>query len=245
MPTLHEILPQEAHVKSRSHKLRTQRFRELARPSAFDGEVRTFEKIDDDYIDLPEEVKLVERKVDDIFREIREEFTELYDLEATKNEINRSAAADVIVDGVTVFKDLSSTSIMFLIKELEHTRTFVQAAPTLSPTLTWTHDDNSGQYVSAPVKTHRTEKVQRPIVLVEATEKHPAQAQLITEQQTVGYWNKVQHSGAIPEQKKRELLRRVEKLSVALKEALGRANQAEAPSVSVGDALFNYVGFPS
>ena len=48
-----------------------------------------------------------------------------------------------------------------------------------------------------------------------ATEEHPAQTQLITDDQIVGYVTTVKRSGAIPRELKRNLLRRIEKLSLS------------------------------
>jgi hypothetical protein len=43
----------------------------------------------------------------------------------------------------------------------------------------WTKVTNSGLWVTEPIQTHRTKKVQKPIVLYPPTTEHPVQTQLI------------------------------------------------------------------
>lgn len=51
------------------------------------------------------------------------------------------------------------------------------------------------------------QKTQRPIVLYDATDNHPAQAQLITEDVLAGLQEKVDISGAIPSTEKNHYLK--------------------------------------
>jgi hypothetical protein len=98
-----------------------------------------------------------------------------------------------------------------------------------------------GERGNRPPRLNRTKKVQKPIVLYDATKEHPAQTQLITEDVVVGYWDTVKHSGALPAPRKKELMSRIEKLSQALKFAREKANAADAETVSVGKPIFDYL----
>ncbi|MFT5681167.1 MAG: hypothetical protein ACI8RZ_002073 [Myxococcota bacterium] len=89
--------------------------------------------------------------------------------------------------------------------------------------------------------THKTRKVQRPIVLYDATEHHPAQTQLITEDIIVGWWETVRHSGAIPSPRKQLLIERADRVLKAVRFAREEANDAEAAEKKVGEALFDYL----
>lgn len=89
--------------------------------------------------------------------------------------------------------------------------------------------------------TTKTKKEQRPIVLYDATDKHPAQTQLITEDVSIGTWKTVKQSGAIPVPRKKVLLERVDKLLKAVLVAREQANSVEATDECVGAAIMGYL----
>lgn len=64
---------------------------------------------------------------------------------------------------------------------------------------------------------------------------------MVTKEVPVGTWTTRKFSGALTENRKRELLDRVHALQDAVKTARERANQAEAPVVSVGAEIFGYL----
>ncbi len=167
--------------------------------------------------------------------------TELMDVTASKDYANCHARADVVVEGQTLVKDAPVPFLLFLEKHLTDLHTFVDKLPNLDSADDWVSDPNSGLYKTAPIATHRTKKVQKPIVLYDATDKHPAQTQLITEDVLVGYWDTVKQSGALPLPRKRELLERLESLSQAVKFAREQANDAEATEQKIGGAIFAYL----
>ena len=92
-------------------------------------------------------------------------------------------------------------------------------------------------------KTHKSKKIQKPVVLYEATHEHPAQVQLAGEDVTIGHWKNVKLSGAIPVTEKQAIVARVEKLLRAVKEAREEANATEevATVPKVAETLFSYV----
>ncbi len=84
--------------------------------------------------------------------------------------------------------------------------TFVDKMVELDQGEAWTLDENAGLFRSEPVKQHRTKKLQRPIVKYEATEHHPAQTELITDDVVIGHWTTVKFSGALPRPAKKRML---------------------------------------
>ena len=84
----------------------------------------------------------------------------------------------------------------------------------------WKSDPNSGLYRTEPTETHRTKKMQKPIVLYAATPEHPAQTQLITEDVIAGWWVLTRQSGAMPKPEKQRLQDRIDKLIQAIKQDL-------------------------
>ncbi len=131
--------------------------------------------------------------------------------------------------------------LLFLEKQLLDIRTYIEALPTLDMSEDWNKDDVSGLFKTVATKTNRTKKVQKPIVLYDATDRHPAQTQLITEDVIVGSWTVVKHSGAIPLPVKNKYLSKIEKLSSAIKFAREEANSSEAPEVKIGKGIFEYL----
>ncbi|MFD9945538.1 hypothetical protein ACFWYW_49370 [Nonomuraea sp. NPDC059023] len=120
----------------------------------------------------------------------------------------------------------------------ESTRVQVQAD---DPAETWSQDVHTEAWRTEPVKTTRTKKVPRNHVLAEATDKHPAQVQVFTEDIVVGYWTKVAFSGALPQRRVNELLARVQKLQDAVKFAREEANGADIVDRKIGEKVFSYL----
>ncbi len=78
-------------------------------------------------------------------------------------------------------------------------------------------------------------------VKAQATDKHPAQVDVVHEDRVVGLWHTTKRSGAVPASRVRQLLSRVEKFQRAVKIAREGANMAEAPKVDVGRGIFDYL----
>jgi hypothetical protein len=79
-------------------------------------------------------------------------------------------------------------------------------------------------------------------VLYDATDKHPAQTQLITDDVIVGFWTMVKQSGSLPKSEKKKLATRVEKMLDAIKAARERANSAPVTAKpEIGARVFGYL----
>src|SRR5262249_18343059 len=159
------------------------------------GFYKQYQPKDEEGETYPPEHKRVQLAANEQLSSAAQLFTELFDLTATKDYANCSARADVEVGGQVLIAGAPATFLLFLEKQLNDLNTFVNELPTLDEADNWIKDDGAGLFKTEPVQTHRTKKVQKPIVLYDATPEHPAQAQLITEDVTVGHWNTVKHSG--------------------------------------------------
>src|SRR5690606_17075827 len=109
--------------------------------------------------------------------------------------------------------------------------------------LIWVKDDNKkNTYISAPVTVAKTTKKDVVITLAEATDRHPAQAKLVAEDVIEGKYVTTKKSSAITSSDKSDILSRLSKLEIALKEARQRANQQEvAFSEDIGGKILNYI----
>lgn len=216
--------------------------RKAAEKSAlFDGFAKTYKKTTEDGEEVPSQranVQMVARRALGI---IAERWTELMDVTAQKDFANCSATADVKFEDGTVLPGVPTTFLLFLEHQLTDLYTIVSAFPTLDPAEMWTLDEKTGLHRTEPTATTRTKKVQRPIVMFPATTEHPAQTQLITEDISVGTWEAVKYSGALPEPEHRALLTRIERAQQAVKLAREQANMTDAPKQDVGKKIFGWL----
>jgi hypothetical protein len=180
-------------------------------------------------------------RVGDLLAETQKTLTELLDITAQKDFANCSARANVVIDGQTILSQAPVTYLLFVEKQLTDLRTLVGKLPVLSNDENWKLDEVAGLYKTDDIVTNRTVKVQKPLVLYPATDKHPAQTQLVTEDVTAGSWNTVKQSGAIPADRRTALLDRIERVLNAVKEAREEANGAEAPKVAAGNPLLGFI----
>ena len=241
MKRLNQVLAIEKGVRTESHKKITELHRLTASEQAVSGISRTYQPVDDGGEKLPPESVNVQVRHQDAFSAVKEVMGELMDLQATKDVANCAARAHVRVDGNDILNNVPATHLLFLEKQLEDLRTFVGKMQVLNPSESWTYDGADGLYKTRPAKTHKTKKLQRPLVMYDATTEHPAQTQLVTEDVVVGHWETVKSSGAISLERKRVIEGRIAKLLKAVKEAREMANMIEAPGQVVGEPIFEYL----
>lgn len=239
---LNQILAVEKGLKARTVAQVTDLMRTLEKPALFDGMTRTYQKKDDAEEQLPAERKVVQRRVDDILGAVRLGMGELIDVVSHKETANTRARAAVVLDGETLLDPLPATVLLMLEKTLADLRTIAEKIPVLDIAENWTRDANAGLYKAASTTTSRTKKTQRAIVKYDATEHHPAQTEMITEDVTVGWWSTEKLSAAMPGPQKEQLLKRVDKLLAAVKIAREEANSIEAGErPAIGGAIFDYL----
>lgn len=242
MGKLNQIIAVEKGIKSRVYGEITEMHKASQKPDLFNGFSKTYLKKDDDGEDLPPERKRVQFMVKDVLRTVERASSELMEVTARKDWTNCQAKGDVIVDGATIVKDAPVSFLLFLEKQVTDLRTFVGSLPVLDESESWTKDANSGLYKTDAIQTHRTKKLQKPIVLYPATAEHPAQTQMVTEDVIAGFWSQTKQSGAMPKPEREELLEKIEKLLRAVKEARESANiHEEVPAPQVGTAVFTYL----
>jgi hypothetical protein len=181
---------------------------------------------------------------EDALTEMSGMWVEWLDLTAAKDFGNHDpgSVADVVVDGVTLVKQAPVPFLLWLEKQITEWRTAVSVIPTLDEAEDWIYDEGIGMHrTREPVKTHKTKKVQKGLVLHPPTKEHPAQTQLITEDQVVGYWTGTKFSGALPASRKKALLARANKMLAAAKVAREEANHNKVTTKNIGQAVFDYL----
>lgn len=242
MTKLNAILAVEKTAKSEGEKALTEAYQTVQKAPLLSGISRTYQPRDDDGDTLPSESELVQKNVEGVLESVSKGMERLFDVTFTKDSGNREAVADVVVDGNTLLTDVPVTYLLFLEKKLVDLKTFVSKLPVLDPSVRWAEDGQEpGVWASEKTTTTKTKKVPRNHVLAEATDKHPAQVQMFTEDVIVGDWTTVKFSGAIPAARRATLVARVNALSDAVKVARESANATDVADRKAGDAIFGYL----
>lgn len=244
---LHQILAVEKGTRSSTEGVVTRAYHDAQRGDMFRGLTRVYAALNEDDREIqPSERKTVQRRADDLLRQVADAWTRQSDLVATKDSTNQTTRADVIVGGVTVMTAVPVQTLLYLEKLLVNVRTLVAALPVLDPEVQWgqTPNPTTGLWTSETEQTIRTRKVPKAFVKAPATEKHAAQVDTFTEDVQVGTWTRTLLSGALSASRRGVLLHRVEMLSAAVKMAREYANRVEIVEKKIGEDMFSFLLAP-
>ena len=241
MTKLNQIIAVEKGVKSETNRKVTDLHRDVQKPQLLSGLTRTYAPRADDGDAYPGESTEVQLNAEDVLADLAAAMTRLFDVTLTKDTANAAAAADVVVDGDPLLRNVPVTYLLFLEKQLTDLGTFVDKLPVLDPASHWDYDTELGCWVTPPAMTVKSKKVPEKFVLYEATKEHPAQVQVFTQDVPEGDWTTVKFSGALSPARVRALHERVVKLQHAVKFAREEANGHEVTDAAAGEAVFRYL----
>lgn len=241
---LHQLLAVESDLKNKAKIITDEAINTFTKKQEhFDGIIKNYIPIIEDTTQIPPEIKEIVTTVADKIDYVKEDISNAINATLSKEETNNSGEAiSNLVIGDKEFT-LSATSLLALTTFLEKIRDLYKAMPTLDPTKKWSKDDKAGRsrYKTEAEIKWRTEKTAEPITLAPATDKHPAQVQLVQKDKQVGKYETVYCSGKITPAQKAELISRVEKLIISVKKARAEANQVNVKQVKLGDKIFEYL----
>jgi hypothetical protein len=240
MAKLNQIIALVSSKKPRCQAVLTEVYKTLQKVDLFSGLQRNYAPLDEEGEKLPAENKLVQQTVTGQLDKAKAALVEVIDIVATQENGNCEAVADIKVGDKVLATAVPVTTLLFLEKKVDEIKAMISAIPVLSPEIRWNASMGTG-YVSDDVVTHRTKKVPKAFVKAPATDKHPAQVDVFTEDVIVGHWHKVDLSSAIPLKEREEMLVRVEQLREAIKVAREEANSITVPDVKIGDPLTSFV----
>lgn len=241
MPKLNQILAIEKQTKTSCETQLTALYHQLQKEALLGGISRTYKPLHEEGERFPDESQQVQLRVANVLQDVERIMSPLFDITAVRDSANLSAVADVVVDGVPLLTGVPAVTLIWLEKKLVDLHTLVVKLPELSQTESWHFDGNADCYASNPVETAKSKKIPKPFVKAEATDKHPAQVDVVHEDVLQGYWTTVKFSGAVPLDRKRELRDRVERLLTAVKFAREQANMVDAPKVSIAKEVFGFL----
>jgi hypothetical protein len=162
---------------------------------------------------------------------------------------NTLAKADIVTEGGDVIATgIPATSLLQLEKHLAKVHELLVTIPTLDPAKGFVADTTRehGVYRAREVVKNRTKKVNKPLVLYPATDKHPAQTQLVTEDVAVGTIHEQEWSALLTPALKGDLIERCEVLTRAVKKARARANETDVDvkGCNIAKSLFDFLFAP-
>ncbi|MBL7494303.1 hypothetical protein I6A60_09980 [Frankia sp. AgB1.9] len=241
MTKLNQIIAIEKGVKARAGREVTDLQSSTQKDALLAGISRTYQPRDEDGDQLPAEGTKVQVRVEEVLAQLSSVLVRLLDVVATKDIANCTAKADVVVDGVPLLRDVPVSYLLFLEKQLTDLQAFLAKLPVLDPAEDWSWDAAAGVYRTPTTRTVRSRKVPKVLVKYEATEHHPAQTEVFTVDEPVGDWATVKFSGALPAERRTQLLDRVVRLAEAVKVARESANLFDVTDQTVGRPVFDYL----
>ncbi len=241
MPKLCEIIAIVSGRKTEAQKQLTDLHRVTSKAELFNGLNRVYKPRDaEDTETLPAETKTIQVRSQDAFNGLEKTMSNVYDLILTQDTGNTKARADVVVDGFLILKDVPVTSLLYFEKQLEDLKKFYASIPVLDPSVNWHKDSTTGVYKTTST-THRAKRKKVAFKMADATDKHPAQVQIIEEESVVGDWLKTDTSAALSLADKTALMDRIVALKEAVVLAREKANSTDVENRKAGEALFSYL----
>ena len=239
----HELIAVEGDIKKQSRDKQTEIYKTVQKSDLFSGMEKRYTPLDEDGVKYPDEDRRLQFRLDALAQDFESYTRRLWDILHKKDLTNQEAKADIVIEGQVLAEKVPVTTLLTLESELSNVKTFIRHLPTLPRDTSWTFEEASSVYKSREVVTYKTTKESKPVVLYPATEKHPAQVQLVTQDVIQGTWSTIKTSTAIPERVKERLLERVSVLIRAVKKARERANsrEVEQPGYSIGENLLRFV----
>ncbi|MGD1842876.1 MAG: hypothetical protein ACFB0B_18565 [Thermonemataceae bacterium] len=240
---LHELLAVEQDRKSKANQVigETKKIFTKYDPY-FDGMIKKYVPLEEDAEQIPDETKEMVTTVKKALEESLAEVAKALDATLSKAETNASntAKAELIV-GEQNFGTYAATSLLALEAQLNKVLELYRAIPTLDATKKWVFDDQNGVYKTEEEVKFRSVKRPKVIVKYEATEKHPAQTELLNLDLQVGKYETIYYSGKVTSTQKNTMVERIEQLIEAVKIARAKANNVEVNNVKLSQELFTFI----
>ncbi len=243
---LHELLAVEADLRNTKERTRDAVIGQFtSNPASFLGAIKKLFMFNEDRKQEEQEVRAeVADTVIEKLGDVQDAYTRYWDLRLQKESANQIATADVIINGKSIFDDVPVTFLLNMEEELRQVRKVFSVMPTLKPGVEWESDTNKGRgiYKSVhDVETSKTEKSIQHKVIVQATDKFPAQVEKWNEDRPIGKYVTSNWSGMISEADKASLISRIDTMLAAFKKARQRANCTETEPTAIGKAVFSYI----
>lgn len=214
------------------------------------GLSRVHRTINDTDTPNPPQKTLVQYTVEDLIARMIPAVADAMDVIATQEVGNADVRANVELDGVVLIPNVPVGYLLYLDRLATDLHTFVTRLPTVDPSEKWDWNENAGlngAFASEPRESKSTTKVPRNHVLHEAVlsphgaQTVPPQVEVYYEDVISGIWTTMKFSGALKGDRKRELVRRVERFQKAIKVAREEANSAKVDEQKIGERVLGFL----
>lgn len=243
---LHELLAVEADLRNSKERTRDEVITAFtSNPASFLGAIKKLRMFDENRSAEEQEVRVeVADTVKEKINTVTTAFTRYWNLRLQKEAANQTARADVVINGKNIFTDVPVTFLLNMEEELRQVRKVYSVMPTLKPGVTWELDVNKGRGIyksTHDVETSKTEKTKQHKVIVQATDRFPAQVETWNDDRPIGKYITQNWSGMISESDKALLISRIDTMLAAFKKARQRANCVESTPMEIGKEVFAYI----
>lgn len=243
---LNQLIALQKPAKAAGESALTKAYQNLQRGPALAGVRKTYESRMADGQELPDEGTKLQLRVPEILASVVAPIVRKLDLTASVDAGNQVAKASVVLDdGTVLLENVAVTTLLTIEKQLANFAEVLAKVPTLDASENWHWDTIESAYRSDDKVKARSEKVPTTHVKAEATDKHPAQTDILYLDKVVGDWTTVLYSGALHPKTLKELMDKLTRLQSAVKVAREQANMTVTPDVHVGQALMDYLGLES
>lgn len=240
---LHEILAIEQDRKNKANLSIGESKKQFSKnPTSFDGMIKKYTPTEENAEEIPDETKEMVSTVEKTLTSTLEPVIIAMDATLSKEETNASGVAKTELKVESkVFGEFSATTLLALESQLTKVLDLYKSIPILDTTKKWEFDDQNGFFRTPEEVKFRSIKRPKVIVKYEATEKHPAQTELLNIDFQVGKYETTYFSGRITPAQKTQLVQKLEKLIEEVKLARAKANNVEVHKVKLGKELFEYI----
>lgn len=240
---LHQLLAVEADLTGKANRLLEEARGTFNKGEHFTGGTRALKMFDEARAgEETVEVHIVDTTVSEKLAYLHGPICDSLDAFLQKEATNQGARSDVVIDDITLLGDVPATGLLGLETRLKNIRSTYESIPTLQPGIDWATSDEANIFEDRnPTERMRTEKTFKPVILHEATDKHPAQIEKIAIDEAVGKYRDIRLSGMISSADKSVLLGRIDKLITAVKSARMAANCTEVVDARCGEKLLDFI----
>lgn len=247
MAKLHELLAVEGNLKTTAFKALADLLNTFEKKRHhFSEKLTTFKSFEENKPDAVEAALDLQSTIPKEIDWIKPFLAKAIDAGFQVAEANTAARADVVLDnGHALLSQIPATALLELEKRIKELQDFIMLIPTLDPAKGFTSDAARGADVfqARPISKTRTKKENKPLLLAPATDKHPAQVQLVVEDVAIGTILEQEWSGLITTSRKGTLIERVEEVLRSVKQARARANETvlDASQNKIGNKLLDHI----
>lgn len=247
--TLAQVIAAEAAARALANKELGALDKSAQKADLFNGFTETYrpfsetpQEAESGIKQLPSRGNSVQLVAHAMLEEFLAAMTPAVDLALAKDGANCNARASVTVEGEVLLRDVPATHLLHMEKVLADLATFIGHLPVQDPREAWSGQPD-GTRATGETFTVRDEVKKVSLQLHPGNDKHPPQAAIIEETTPVGRWTKVKHTGALAPEQKRDLVRRVNALRAAFRDALHEANRIAVTEerVSEGAVIAGYI----